>query len=119
MITDANYEIALTLLRDRYENKRCIVQAHLKLIWSQPSMKCESGLGLQKILETTNEHLRALEELCKPTHAWISLLMFWITQKLDDESKKQWQLAHPGLDLLQLQDLGEVFRFNKLSSRTW
>ena len=56
MITDAKYEIALTILRDRYENNRCIVQAHLKVIWSQPSMKCESGLGLRKILDTTNEH---------------------------------------------------------------
>ena len=36
MIMDANYEIALTILRDRYEKKRCIVQAHLKVIWSQP-----------------------------------------------------------------------------------
>ena len=48
MIMDANYEIALTILRDMYEKKRCIVQAHLKVIWSQFSMKCESGLGLRK-----------------------------------------------------------------------
>ena len=87
MITDAIYEIALTLLRDRYENKRCIVQAHFKVTWSQPSMKCESGLGLRKSLETTNEHLRALEE---PTHEWNSFLIFWITEKLYNESKKQW-----------------------------
>ena len=108
MLTDANYEITLTLLRDRYGNKRCIVQAHLKVIWSQPSIKCESGLGLRKILETTNEHLRALEEVGEPTHAWNSLLMFWITEKLDNESKKQWQLAPPGTDLLQWQDLVKI-----------
>ena len=89
MITDAIYEIALTLLRDWYKNNRCIVQAHLKVRWSQPSMKCESGLGLRKILETTNEYFRALEELGEPIHAWNSLLMFWITEKLDNESKKQ------------------------------
>ena len=91
MITDANCEIALTHLRDSYENKRCIVQAHLKLFWSQPSLKCESGLGLRKILETTNEHLRASEELCEPSHAWNSMLIFWITEKLNNESMKQWQ----------------------------
>ena len=125
MITDANCEIALTLLQDRYENKLCIVQAHLKVIWSQPSMtcsmkcsmkcgmkcsmkcsmKCECGLGLRKVLETTNEHLRALEELGEPAHVWNSLLIFWITEKLDNESKKQKQLAHPGTNLLQWQDL--------------
>ena len=84
------------------------MQAHLKVIWSQPSIKCESGLGLRKILETTNEHLRALEEVGEPTHAWNSLLIFWITEKLDNESKKQWQLAPPGTDLLQWQDLVKI-----------
>ena len=105
MIADAEYEIALTFLRDRYENTRFIVQAHLKVIWSQPSMKCESGLGLRKILEITNEHLSALEELGEPTHAWNSWLIIWISEKLDNESKKQWQLAHLCTDRLQRQDL--------------
>ena len=49
--------------------------------------------------------MRALEELGEPTHAWKSLLMFWITERLEKESKKQWQLAHPGTDRLQWQDL--------------
>ena len=33
------------------------------------------------------------------------MLIFWITEKLDNESKRQWQLAHPGTDLLHWQDL--------------
>ena len=32
MITDGKCEIALTLLPDGYENKRCIVQAQLKMM---------------------------------------------------------------------------------------
>ena len=32
-ITDANYNTALTLLKDRYENKRRIIQAHLRAIY--------------------------------------------------------------------------------------
>ena len=32
-------------------------------------------------------------------------MIFWIPEKLDNESKKQWQLAHPGTDLLQWPDL--------------
>ena len=31
--SDTNYNIALTLLKDRYENKRSIIQAHLQAIW--------------------------------------------------------------------------------------
>ena len=36
--TSANYGMALNLLLERYDNKRCIVQAHLKAIWTQLSM---------------------------------------------------------------------------------
>ena len=60
-ITDANYPIAWQLLKDRYDNTRSKVHAHLQAIWSQSSMKVESGSGLRKLHETTNAHLRALE----------------------------------------------------------
>ena len=95
------------------------MQAHLKVIWSQPSMKCESGLVLRKILETTNEHLRALEELGEPTHAWNSLLIFWITEKLDNESKKTMAIGPSRHRSSTVARSREVFRFPKSSSRTW
>ena len=66
LITDSNYNNALTLLKDRYENKRSIVQAHLQAIWSQPVLKTETSLGLKKRLELTKERLRALVELGQP-----------------------------------------------------
>ena len=106
-ITDANYTIARQLLQERYENKRSIVQAHLQIIWSQPSMKMESSTGLRKILETTNEHLRALAELGQPVEHWDSFLVFWLTDKMDIESRKQWQLDHPGTDLLTWAELAK------------
>ena len=98
---DANYGIAMKLLHERYENKRCIVQAHLKAIWTQPPMRNESAVGLRKILETTNEHLRSLAELDEPIDSWDSLLIFWIIERLDGESRKHWQLANPGTHLLK------------------
>ena len=43
-ITDAYYGIAMKILHERYENKRCIVQAYLKAIWTQ--LLCEMNLPL-------------------------------------------------------------------------
>ena len=60
LITDTEYEMVLTVLQDRYEPKGGIGQAHPLMIWSQHNMKCESGLGLQKLLNS-NEQLRALK----------------------------------------------------------
>ena len=88
MIIDPIHESASNLLREKYENKCCIVQAHLYTKWTQANMKCESGLGLPKSLESTNEHSRALKVLGEPTDARDSLLAFWITEELEKESKK-------------------------------
>ena len=106
-ITDANYCIAMKLLHERYENKRCIVQAHLKAIWTQLPMLKESAVGLRKTSEITNEHLRALAELGEPIESWDFLLIFWIIESLDGESQKRWQLANPGTRLLKWKDLAK------------
>ena len=106
-ITDANYNIALTLLKDRYENKRSIIQAHLQAIWSQPVLKNESALGLRILLELTNEHLRALVELGQPLEHWNAILVFVLTDKMDPESRKQWQLDNSGTDVLSWELLSK------------
>ena len=105
-ITDANYNIALTLLKNQYE-KRSIIQAHLQAIWSQPVLKTESALGLRKFLELTDEHLRALVELGQPVEHWNAILVFVLTDKMDPESRKQWQLDNPGTDVLSWEVLSE------------
>ena len=104
-ITEYNYEIAWELLRERYENKRSIVQAHLQAIWSQCSLKSESSNGLRKLLETTNQNLRALTELGQPVEHWDAILVHSLSEKMDPESRKQWQLDHLATDLLTWKQL--------------
>ena len=99
-ITDANYNIPFALLKDRYENERSIIQAHLQAIWSQPVLKTESAFGLRKLLELSNEHLRTLVELGQQVEHWNATLVFVLTDKMDPESRKQWQLDNPGTDVL-------------------
>ena len=106
-ITDANYSLAMRLLTDRYDNRRSIVHAHLKVIWTQPCIKTESAIGLRKLLETTTEHLRALEELGQDISSWDPLLVFWLGDKMDAESRKQWELDNPGTEILSWEKLAK------------
>ena len=53
------------------------------------------------------------------------MLIFWITDKLDNESKKQWQLAHLGTSHSNWQDLVKVldwrntaFQFGKIKENS-
>ena len=51
-------------------------QAHLKAIWTQSPTRSESAVGLRKILETTDEHLRVLAKVSEPNSSWDSFLIF-------------------------------------------
>ena len=106
-ITDANYPIAWQLLKHRYDKTRSIVHAHSQAIWSQSSMKVESGSGLGKLYETTNEHPGAVEALGQPVNIWSAVLVLCIADKLDAESLKQWQLKHSGKNVPGGNDLSK------------
>ena len=95
------------MLKDRYENKRNIIQAHLQAIWSQPVLKTEFALGLRNFLHLTNEHLRALVELSQPVEHWNAIIVFVLTDMIDPESRKQWQLDNPGTDVLSWELLSK------------
>ena len=99
-IADANYNIALALLKNRYKDERSIVQADLQAIWSQPVLKTISALVLRKFLQPTKELLRAFFEFGQPVELWNVILVFVPTHKTDPESRKQWQLGNPGTDVL-------------------
>ena len=102
----------MKLLHERYENKRCKGQAHLRAIWTQLLMRGESAVGLGKIRETTNEHLRILAEVGESVDSWNSLLIFCIIERLDYESRKQRQLGNPG------NSFAEMERPSKISEHT-
>lgn len=58
-ISDTNYDVAWTLLKERYDNKRVIVQNHIKAILDLPSMTKENHAELRKIADGA-KHLHAL-----------------------------------------------------------
>ena len=99
-ITDYNNEIAWKLLHERSENKRRILQAHIQANLSQGFLKPESSNGLRKLLETTNDNLRCMAELGQPMEYWDAILVHSLSEKMEAESRKQWQLDHRGTDLL-------------------
>ena len=47
-LTDANYRYALDALKARYNNKRIIVNAHIKALFNQPFVKNETSAALRK-----------------------------------------------------------------------
>ena len=49
--------------------------------------------------------MQALEALRLPVDHWDAILVYWLLDKLNAESRKQFELAHPGTDVLTFKEL--------------
>ena len=98
-ITDANYAGARNALQTRYANLRLIVRSHITAMLEVPVMKGETAQEMLILLETYREKMQALEIFGVPVHQWDAILVYHISEKLDSESRRAWELAHAGNDL--------------------
>ena len=88
-ITEANYEAAWDLLKKRYHNNRKIATMHLDRLLSVPAIGHDIGQDLRKLVDTTNECMRALRALELPTDGWDFMICNILEQKLDSQTKRQ------------------------------
>ena len=104
-ITDANYTVALKMLRDRYQNNRMILRSHVNAIAVQKPLTQETAKDLRQLLETVEEHRLALENMGQPVNQQDVFLVYLITEKLPAETRKFWELSTPGTEPQTYDDL--------------
>lgn len=108
-VTSDNYAEAWKILCDRYNNKRQLVNNHLKSLFNiQPSTR-ESERALRFIIDHVTKNLRALNTLGQPTLQWDTLIIFMVTAKLDSNTSIKWE-EHRNL-LSDLPTLNEFLNF--------
>lgn len=90
-ITSDNYEVCWNLLNNRYNNKRYIANTVLKRFMSQRTIFTESATALKELLDTSNECINALKNLGLSTDAWDLIVIYILSLKLDNESRKMWE----------------------------
>lgn len=95
-ISDLNYEVAWNLLKERYENKRVIVNTHIKAIMDLPTMAKENSYELRKIADGAIRHIQALQALRCPMSHWDDLLVHILAAKLDTFTMREWQSSLVG-----------------------
>ena len=106
-LSNSNYQIALNSLTDRYDNPRLIVKTHIRAIFQLKPLQKESATKLGKLIVAFEENLMAMQALKVDTipsgFVWVDLL----SEKLDAESRRQFELDYPGKDLQTLDQLRE------------
>jgi hypothetical protein len=104
-VTDANFREAWNMLGDRYQNERYLIHSHLQSLFAQMHLKEESASNLRKLLDHTTKCVRAINVLGLPTDEWDAFLVFSIVDRMDSDSRRQWELHSPGSDYPQFEDV--------------
>ncbi|GFV08186.1 integrase catalytic domain-containing protein [Trichonephila clavipes] len=105
-----SYSSLFEALESRYENKRLIVNSHIVELLNPNKIKFESAFHLRSLIDSIQSHLRALKQLeLEPNALCESMLIFVITQRLDEESRKQYEMELHSNDLPKWNNFFRLF----------
>lgn len=90
-ITEADYEPAWLKLKERYENKRILVNHQLKILINQPKITVEKPKDIKELIDTTDECLQQLKCLEVETDSWDVLLIHLLVHKLPFLTLRLWE----------------------------
>ncbi|MCG8430486.1 MAG: DUF1759 domain-containing protein, partial [Candidatus Omnitrophica bacterium] len=90
-LKDENYAIAIQQLKTRYDNIKTIRDAHFNNMFSLYQMNAKSAPGLRKVTSKMYENVQALHNLGEPVEYWDSLLVYILKNKLDPETRMEWE----------------------------
>ncbi|XP_075157800.1 uncharacterized protein LOC142231065 [Haematobia irritans] len=113
--TEANYDSAWNILESRYHNKRMIVGSLMSRLFNIPkSDGCFNSIKV--LLDTTQECLSSLRNLDVDTTTWDPVLIHLLCQKLDLQTRKEWE--HSLKSSTELPTRKEMFDFLERTFRT-
>ncbi|XP_043264183.1 uncharacterized protein LOC122404315 [Colletes gigas] len=119
-VSEANYRIAWSALKNRFEDPRSLVHHHTNALLDLPIMQKQTSSSLREFIDTANNHIRALGALGEPVQTWDTLLISILSKKLDPFTAKKWEervVTMPGR--LKLHDLVDFLeQQSKLLERT-
>lgn len=103
-VSGSNYRVALSLLRERFENKKFIIRSHVEALFNMTSLTKESHKGVRNLLDELNKHLRALRNLGEQVESWDAMLIYLLTTKLDTITKRDWESLAAEFDSPTIND---------------
>lgn len=96
--------MAWDLLCERFDNKSMLVNNYLKSLFNIPNITKESSKDIRTLLNGINKNLRSLEALNDPVVSWDTIVIFFMTSKLDPVTAREWQEQKPKNELATLEE---------------
>ncbi|XP_016665027.1 uncharacterized protein LOC107885848 [Acyrthosiphon pisum] len=104
-MTDANYEVAIERLKQRYDNRSLVIQSHIRSLLESPYVEQPTAKELQALHAHVSAHVAALRVLNQPTEHWDAWLVTIIVSRLDAATSHGWQLRQQNTQLPKYCDL--------------
>lgn len=81
-ITNDNYAVAWNLLKQRFENKRLIVQYLIQMLFDIPAITRESYADLRQLVDNISQYTQSLTKLGQPVENWSTMIIHIILSKI-------------------------------------
>ncbi|KAL0879068.1 hypothetical protein ABMA27_004032 [Loxostege sticticalis] len=92
-ITSENYRRCWKKLESEYNNKRFLVNNILNRLMGQKNSTSESAHDIKQLVGITSDCLESLKNLGLDTSSWDILIIHIISRKLDNDTRKCWELS--------------------------
>ncbi|VEN44957.1 unnamed protein product [Callosobruchus maculatus] len=86
-----NYELAWSILRERYDNVRQLKRNHVKALFDLEALESESSERLCELNDNMSKHLSSLKRLGEAVESWDTLVIHIMSNKLDKASAREWE----------------------------
>eukprot|EP00102_Acyrthosiphon_pisum_P006100 XP_001951644.2 PREDICTED: WD and tetratricopeptide repeats protein 1-like [Acyrthosiphon pisum] len=100
-----NYQIACECLNERFNNKRIIVQAHIKAIFNLEKITEESSEKLRLFVDKLFDHIKTPEAIGYKPMSWDLMLLHFISTKLDNTTLREWETQAPKTEVPKVEEL--------------
>ncbi|XP_077301765.1 uncharacterized protein LOC143922413 [Arctopsyche grandis] len=86
------FTTAWSILEDRYNNKRLLVQRHVQALLDAEPVGRDVGQGLRRLVDDITMHVRTLGSMGVPVDKWDDVLVSSLSSKLDRYTARQWDM---------------------------
>ncbi|XP_033229717.1 uncharacterized protein LOC117181262 [Belonocnema kinseyi] len=109
--SDDNYTVAWELLLSRYDNKRLVINTHVKQLLDLPIVTKGSHSALRSLIDHIQTHTQALRNLDQPVDQWGTILIYLVINKLDFETRKDWEARVNSNNTEAMPTLDQLIKF--------
>ena len=101
--TTENYTVAWELIKKRYDNRRYILESHLKSLFETPRVSKE--FSTRNLLDNVQKQVRAFKSLITEEQRLDAILVFIVKDKLNSYTKDKWEETLKGTNIPSFNEM--------------